>query len=181
MLHAQPPQRTRVSCPTLLPQTTQPSPNHTRPLHTPLKPRRLNDRVKHTTCQTYISTSCALTGLPQRAAEPGGPPARPAHPQLCRRHAPLKHNSFSHAPSINHDVRTNGRPADPHNPQGYRSVLQSQVAPQHAQRTLSFASAMLAESQAVIMPGTNQEPVKLRVGIHSGPVVSGVVGTRMPR
>ncbi len=28
---------------------------------------------------------------------------------------------------------------------------------------------------------TDQQPVRIRVGIHTGPVVSGVVGTRMPR
>ena len=28
---------------------------------------------------------------------------------------------------------------------------------------------------------TTGEPVRLRVGIHSGPAMSGVVGTRMPR
>ena len=32
----------------------------------------------------------------------------------------------------------------------------------------------------MVLP-TTSEPVKMRVGIHTGPVVSGVVGTRMPR
>ena len=40
--------------------------------------------------------------------------------------------------------------------------------------------AMLKESKKVINPVT-RKPVKLRVGIHTGPVVSGVVGTKMPR
>jgi class 3 adenylate cyclase len=65
--------------------------------------------------------------------------------------------------------------------QGYRSVLQSQVDPLHAQRTLRFARAMLAAAAAVPMPGGGGAHVQLRVGIHSGPVVSGVVGARMPR
>ncbi|KAI8465323.1 MAG: nucleotide cyclase [Monoraphidium minutum] len=65
--------------------------------------------------------------------------------------------------------------------QGYRSVLQSQVDPLHAQHTLRFARAMLAAAAEVPMPGCGGAPVQLRVGIHSGPVVSGVVGARMPR
>jgi class 3 adenylate cyclase len=40
--------------------------------------------------------------------------------------------------------------------------------------------AMLSEAASVTLPTTNT-PVKLRIGIHSGPVVSGVVGQRMPR
>ncbi|EFJ47906.1 guanylyl and adenylyl cyclase family member, partial [Volvox carteri f. nagariensis] len=40
--------------------------------------------------------------------------------------------------------------------------------------------AMLVAASAVSQPTTG-EPVQVRVGIHSGPVVSGVVGTRMPR
>ncbi|KAG2493162.1 hypothetical protein HYH03_008584 [Edaphochlamys debaryana] len=39
---------------------------------------------------------------------------------------------------------------------------------------------MLRAARSVSMP-TTCEPVRIRVGIHSGPVVSGVVGTRMPR
>lgn len=64
--------------------------------------------------------------------------------------------------------------------QGYRSVLQSAVDPHHARRTLAFARAMLAAAAGVHMPDTRR-PVRLRVGVHSGPVVSGIVGARMPR
>ncbi len=39
---------------------------------------------------------------------------------------------------------------------------------------------MLCEARKVMMPATGQ-PVLLRVGVHTGPVTSGVVGTRMPR
>ncbi|EFJ42174.1 guanylyl and adenylyl cyclase family member [Volvox carteri f. nagariensis] len=41
-------------------------------------------------------------------------------------------------------------------------------------------TAMLRAAACVRLPTTGA-PVKIRVGIHSGPVVSGVVGTRMPR
>jgi class 3 adenylate cyclase len=54
------------------------------------------------------------------------------------------------------------------------------VDPLHAKRVFGFAKAMLEVSRDVLMPDTGL-PVQLRVGIHSGPVVSGVVGTRMPR
>ncbi len=39
---------------------------------------------------------------------------------------------------------------------------------------------MLRVSREVRMPHTS-EPVQLRVGLHSGPVTSGVVGDAMPR
>ncbi|KAG2453348.1 hypothetical protein HYH02_001572 [Chlamydomonas schloesseri] len=54
------------------------------------------------------------------------------------------------------------------------------VDPLHAARVFEFAQAMLRAASQVRMP-TTQQPVQIRVGIHSGPVVSGVVGTRMPR
>ena len=41
--------------------------------------------------------------------------------------------------------------------------------------------AMLQEASKVMDPVTNSKPIQMRVGIHSGPVVSGVVGTKMPR
>ena len=40
--------------------------------------------------------------------------------------------------------------------------------------------AMLRVSRELRMPHTN-EPVQMRIGMHSGPVTSGVVGERMPR
>ena len=50
----------------------------------------------------------------------------------------------------------------------------------HAHQVFGFAKAMVAEAHQVLMPHNNQ-PVVLRVGIHSGPIVSGVVGSRMPK
>ncbi|WIA42297.1 hypothetical protein OEZ86_008311 [Tetradesmus obliquus] len=64
--------------------------------------------------------------------------------------------------------------------QGFKTVLQSKVDPLHAHRTFAFALAMLEAAADVVMPDTGL-PVRLRVGIHSGPVASGVVGNRMPR
>ncbi|KXZ45898.1 hypothetical protein GPECTOR_49g482 [Gonium pectorale] len=50
----------------------------------------------------------------------------------------------------------------------------SQEDPQHARR------AMLSAASQVRLPTTGG-PVRMRIGIHTGPVVSGVVGQRMPR
>ncbi|GLC65003.1 hypothetical protein PLESTF_000235100 [Pleodorina starrii] len=55
-----------------------------------------------------------------------------------------------------------------------------QVDPDHAEKVFSFAKAALSAVSRIRLPTTGQA-VRVRVGIHSGPVVSGVVGTRMPR
>lgn len=61
-------------------------------------------------------------------------------------------------------------------------MLQSQVDPLHARRTLEFARAILEAASHVTMPGADPPAsVQLRIGIHSGPAMSGVVGVRMPR
>jgi class 3 adenylate cyclase len=48
-------------------------------------------------------------------------------------------------------------------------------APAHAHAVFEFACAMARVASAHTYPHSGQ-PVKLRVGIHSGPIVSGVVG-----
>ncbi|GLI63097.1 hypothetical protein VaNZ11_006001 [Volvox africanus] len=63
---------------------------------------------------------------------------------------------------------------------GYKSVISGTEDPLHAVRVMEFAKAMLRASQEVRMPHTG-EPVQMRIGLHSGPVTSGVVGDRMPR
>ncbi|GIL88989.1 hypothetical protein Vretifemale_16900 [Volvox reticuliferus] len=57
---------------------------------------------------------------------------------------------------------------------------ESHADPLHAEKVLMFAKAMLSMAAQVSLPTTGG-PVKMRIGIHSGPVVSGVVGQRMPR
>ncbi|MEW5307599.1 MAG: hypothetical protein WDW36_009981 [Sanguina aurantia] len=54
------------------------------------------------------------------------------------------------------------------------------VCPDNATNTMNFAKAILVEAAKLTHPRTH-EPLRLRVGMHSGPVMSGVVGTRMPR
>jgi class 3 adenylate cyclase len=50
----------------------------------------------------------------------------------------------------------------------------------NALKIVQFAKAMLKECRNVKMPGT-EKPVSIRIGIHTGPVMSGIVGNRMPR
>ncbi|KAG2492666.1 hypothetical protein HYH03_009081 [Edaphochlamys debaryana] len=63
---------------------------------------------------------------------------------------------------------------------GYKSVISGSEDALHAVRAMEFAKAMLRASRGVRMPHTG-EPVQLRIGLHSGPVTSGVVGASMPR
>ncbi|KAL6760541.1 hypothetical protein V8C86DRAFT_2550631 [Haematococcus lacustris] len=49
-----------------------------------------------------------------------------------------------------------------------------------ARRALNFAVEMMRVASTVMMPNTGK-PVVLRAGLHSGPVVSGLVGSRLPK
>ena len=62
---------------------------------------------------------------------------------------------------------------------GFGCVMEDNTG-SHAYDVFGFAKAMVAEAQQVLMPH-NLQPVRLRVGIHSGPIVSGIVGHRMPK
>ncbi|CAC5402537.1 GUCY1B [Mytilus coruscus] len=50
----------------------------------------------------------------------------------------------------------------------------------HAQPVADFAMEIVEEASKVRSPITGK-PIQIRVGIHSGPVVAGVVGKKMPR
>ena len=67
-----------------------------------------------------------------------------------------------------------------HDDDGYKSVISGGVDPLHAVRVMEFAKAMQRAARGVRRP-TSGEPVQMRIGLHSGPVTSGVVGDRMPR
>ena len=49
-----------------------------------------------------------------------------------------------------------------------------------ARRVMSLAKAMMAGSRTVMMPH-NGEPVSIRIGMHTGPCVSGLIGTKLPK
>ncbi|BFZ10415.1 hypothetical protein BsWGS_13454 [Bradybaena similaris] len=50
----------------------------------------------------------------------------------------------------------------------------------HAQPVADFALDMVEQAACVLSPATGK-PLQIRVGIHTGPVVAGVVGVKMPR
>lgn len=50
----------------------------------------------------------------------------------------------------------------------------------HAQRVANFALGMRISAEGVMNPVTGA-PIQIRVGIHTGPVLAGVVGDKMPR
>jgi len=49
----------------------------------------------------------------------------------------------------------------------------------HASRMLAFAKSILSNAKTVMSPGNT--PVEVRIGLHTGDVVTGVVGYKMPR
>ncbi|KAH0621930.1 hypothetical protein JD844_023681 [Phrynosoma platyrhinos] len=50
----------------------------------------------------------------------------------------------------------------------------------HAERVANFALGMRIAAQDVMNPITDK-PIQIRIGIHTGPVLAGVVGEKMPR
>ena len=50
-----------------------------------------------------------------------------------------------------------------------------------AARMLAFAKGALARSKTVVMPCSSGKSLTVRIGIHTGPCVTGLIGTRMPK
>ncbi|KAF5843538.1 nucleotide cyclase [Dunaliella salina] len=59
-------------------------------------------------------------------------------------------------------------------------VVEDQDPKESAMRVMGFAKAILDAAQQVKMPDT-QEPVRVRVGMHTGDVVSGLIGSKLPK
>ena len=51
----------------------------------------------------------------------------------------------------------------------------------HASEVACMALDLMSAVQEFTVPHKRSEKLKIRVGIHCGPVVAGVVGTKMPR
>lgn len=62
--------------------------------------------------------------------------------------------------------------------EGFHVVQEPGGGSEGAKRVLQFAQAIVTASQTIPMPGGQN--VELKVGLHTGEVVSGVVGTKMP-
>jgi hypothetical protein len=64
---------------------------------------------------------------------------------------------------------------------GFVSVSDAATsAVQGAERVMAFAKALVRCSRAVTTPH-DQQPCRVRVGIHTGPVVSGLIGRKLPK
>ncbi|XP_074650479.1 uncharacterized protein LOC141905505 [Tubulanus polymorphus] len=53
--------------------------------------------------------------------------------------------------------------------------------PTHADRVVNMALAMIESSKSIVFPPIDNKQIQIRIGIHSGPVMAGVVGQKMPR
>ncbi|KAL6758050.1 guanylate cyclase [Haematococcus lacustris] len=64
--------------------------------------------------------------------------------------------------------------------EGFTSILESHDPADSATRVMEFAKAMMACSKTVLTPHNN-EPVVIRIGLHTGNCVSGLIGTKLPK
>ncbi|KAF5836773.1 nucleotide cyclase [Dunaliella salina] len=65
---------------------------------------------------------------------------------------------------------------------GFVSTLESHDPAASARRVMEFAKALLEETAKVKMPPSSGEAsVQVRIGIHTGDVVSGLVGFKLPK
>ncbi|GFH18227.1 guanylate cyclase domain-containing protein [Haematococcus lacustris] len=75
-----------------------------------------------------------------------------------------------------------GAVADPGLPVsgGFTQVLDKHDPADSAARVMQFAKDMLAVASTVLMPH-NQQPVQIRIGMHTGDCVSGLIGRKCPK
>ncbi|KAJ9516085.1 hypothetical protein QJQ45_024507 [Haematococcus lacustris] len=63
---------------------------------------------------------------------------------------------------------------------GFTEVLQEHDPVDSASRVMAFAKDMMAASKTVMTPHNNQ-PVVIRIGMHTGNCVSGLIGQKIPK
>jgi class 3 adenylate cyclase len=64
--------------------------------------------------------------------------------------------------------------------EGFSVIKENGDATKNATRMMKFAKAMLIVSKMVKMPHDGQ-PVMIRIGLHSGDCVTGLVGSKLPK
>ena len=64
--------------------------------------------------------------------------------------------------------------------EGFMMVEENPDALAGAEKVMAFSKALLRCSRTVLMPH-NGQPTTVRVGLHTGPVVSGLIGTKLPK
>ena len=64
--------------------------------------------------------------------------------------------------------------------EGFSVIKEHGNATRDAMRMMQFAKAMLIASKRVKMPH-NEEPVSIRIGLHTGDCVTGLVGSKLPK
>ena len=64
--------------------------------------------------------------------------------------------------------------------EGFSVIKEHGDATRNAMRMMQMAKAMLIVSRRVRMPH-NGEPVSIRIGLHTGDCVTGLVGSKLPK
>jgi class 3 adenylate cyclase len=64
---------------------------------------------------------------------------------------------------------------------GYVTFCPNHDPADSAARIVEFARSALAHSRGVMLPGLARTPVTMRIGIHTGPCVTGLIGSKMPK
>jgi class 3 adenylate cyclase len=65
-------------------------------------------------------------------------------------------------------------------PDGFLHVLDGHAPAESAARVLAFAKDMLLAARTVLRPHDGQ-PTAVRIGLHTGPCTSGLIGSRLPK
>ncbi|GFH15037.1 guanylate cyclase domain-containing protein, partial [Haematococcus lacustris] len=91
----------------------------------------------------------------------------------------LLHRGWRH-PGLAQQQEWTMQPAQGVQDDGFTEVLQEHDPVDSASRVMAFAKDMMAASKTVMTPHNNQ-PVVIRIGMHTGNCVSGLIGQKIPK